>query len=311
MDYCRISHEQIYCRSLQATQDHYVVSLFFPSLPLLKVLDHHQWSADWPPHLLFTTELSQINPWHKAQINLWSVQVCFEAVCRTASFPSFSIVCVNAVKLFSKPGRGALITVELLFIRKSSSICVWMASFWRASCSFWRKSCLKVFAVIHPHTKQIIQLHTVKIGCQPVFVFFMSCIHVTSQRSKDLREQVSSDLSIDEKHYLVLYSQNIRPNRGMSEALCGRICSDGISLGQTSKTTSRTGRDTGFSYTCAVNLGLWTKVNKITEGGEAGVTFFTFFPHNSQTAPNLPAIFWYKQHTCVPTITILQLLFHS
>ncbi len=58
----QISHEQIYCQSLQATQEHSVVSLFFPSLPLLKVLDHLQWSADWTPLLLFTTELSQINP---------------------------------------------------------------------------------------------------------------------------------------------------------------------------------------------------------------------------------------------------------
>lgn len=167
-----------------------------------------------------------------------------------------------------------------------------MHIFWRASCSFWRKSCLKVFAMIHPHTKQIIQLHIVKRGCQLVHFFsflfsfkFMSSlflifnawfVSVTPQRSKGFRIQVSSDLSINEKHCLVLYSQNVRPKRSMSEALCGRICSDGISLGQTPKTTSRTGRDTGFGYTCAVNLGLWTKVNKITEGGEAGVTFFTF-----------------------------------
>lgn len=40
--------------------------------------------------------------------------------------------------------------------------------------------------------------------------------------------------------------------------------------------TSRTGRDTGFSYTCAVNLELWIKVNKIAEVGDTGETFFTF-----------------------------------
>lgn len=58
--------------------------------------------------------------------------------------------------------------------------------------------------------------------------------------------------------------------------------------------TSRTGRDTGFSYTCAVNLGLWTKVNKNRWGRRDSGNIFHIYLHNSQMATYLPAIFWYS-----------------
>jgi len=75
-------------------------------LLFLKVLDHHQWSADWPPLLLFMTELSHINP----DIKHKKFYVRF----------TVSLVCVNEV--FSFQSQAEKLTLELLFIKKPSRV---------------------------------------------------------------------------------------------------------------------------------------------------------------------------------------------
>lgn len=120
------------------------------------------------------------------------------------------------------------------------------------------------------------------------------CIHVTHLRSKGPREQVSSDLSINEKHCL-LFIPRMSDQR---EAWVKHYVAGSALMVFPWDKTSRTGRDTGFSYTCAVNLELWIKVNKIAEVGETGETFFTFTFITHKRQKNLPAIFWYKQQVC-------------
>lgn len=129
--------------------------------------------------------------------------------------------------------------MEVLFIRKPSSI--WTASFQRASCSFgrlawslcWDYSPYKTNCSA-AQSKDDVSLFILMISLSLSFIMTyqcLICIHVTPLRSKGPREQVSSDLSINEKHCL-LFIPRMSDQREAWVKHYGRICSDGISLGQ-------------------------------------------------------------------------------